>query len=212
MAVREFYGRYAALYDRLATVPGVGRWRATAADALDLAPGDDVVEMGCGTGANLPHLRERVGPDGRVVGLDLTRPLLERASCRGADALLAADATRPPLATADAVLGTFVSGMFDDPAAVVEHWVDLIGPGGRVALLDAAPSVHPAGRLLNPAFAAFTVASAPSESLLDPPYDAPGELGRRVHDARTALADLTRDRRSERYGLGFVRLAAGTVA
>lgn len=211
MAVAEFYGRYAALYDRIATLPGVGRWRAAAADALALAPGDLVVEMGCGTGANLPYLRERVGPAGRVVGVDLTRPLLERARDRGADVLLQADATTPPLGAADAVLGSFVSGMFAEPAAVVEGWCDLVGSGGRVALLDAAPSRHPVGRLANPAFGAFTVASAPAESLLDPPYDAPAALADRVAAAHRTLTDRAGEPRTGRYALGFVRLTAARV-
>jgi len=210
MSVPEFYGRYADLYDAVATFPGVGRWRAAAAEALDLSPGDTVIEMGCGTGANHPYLRRRVGAAGRVVGVDLTRPLLHRARGRGADALLQADAARPPVREADAVLATFVCGMFDEPGSVVADWCDLVGAGGRVALLDAARSSHPVGRLLNPAFAAFTAASAPSESLV-PPYEATGELDRRVREARTTLTDRARDRRYRAFGLGFVGLLAGTV-
>ena len=54
-AARAFYGRWAGLYDVLATyVPGVGELRDRGAVALDLDRGDTVVEMGCGTGANLP--------------------------------------------------------------------------------------------------------------------------------------------------------------
>jgi hypothetical protein len=79
VSVADFYGRWAALYDRVATAPGVGRWRRAAAERV-ARPGDTVVEMGCGTGANLPYLRERVGPTGRVVGVDLTGPPLRRAA------------------------------------------------------------------------------------------------------------------------------------
>jgi ubiquinone/menaquinone biosynthesis C-methylase UbiE len=70
---QSFYGRWAQVYDWLASAPGVASWRDRTADALALASGDTVVEMGCGTGANVPHLRERVGPSGRVVGIDVTR-------------------------------------------------------------------------------------------------------------------------------------------
>ena len=65
---QAFYGRWARLYDLIATFPGVGSWRARAVDSLGLSAGDRVVEMGCGTGANFPYLRERVGPEGQVVG------------------------------------------------------------------------------------------------------------------------------------------------
>lgn len=216
MSVREFYGRHAALYDAIATLPFVRGWRAAAADALDLSPGDTAVEMGCGSGANLPHLRERVGPSGRVVGVDLTRPLLQRARGRGDADLLQADATRPPVADADAVLGTFVCGMFQDPAAVVDRWCDLVGPGGRVALMDATPTDDLPGRPLNPAFRAFTRGTAPAESTLSAARAALAGSGdwtleERVHASREALVARTGDRRFERFALGFVGLASGTV-
>ncbi|PSQ37242.1 alkanonic acid methyltransferase [Halobacteriales archaeon QS_9_70_65] len=106
VSVADFYGRWAAVYDRVATAPGIGRWRRAAAERV-ARPGDTVVEMGCGTGANLPYLRERVGPAGRVVGVDLAGPPLRRARDRaGRDgddvAVVRGDATDPPVATAAA--------------------------------------------------------------------------------------------------------------
>ena len=103
--LQAFYGRWARLYDLIARVPGVGVWRAAAADALALEPGDTVLEMGCGTGANLPYLRERVGPEGQVIGVDLTSGMLdvarERVERRGWAnvSLVRADASRPPVAS-----------------------------------------------------------------------------------------------------------------
>jgi ubiquinone/menaquinone biosynthesis C-methylase UbiE len=216
--VPEFYGRWAALYDRIATLPGVGRWRRAAADALDLAPGDTVVEMGCGTGANLPYLRRRVGPDGRVVGVDLTPELLARAGERAPGAgLLRGDATRPPVAGADAVLGTFVTGMFADPSSVVAEWCSRCS--GRVALMDLSTTDSPLGRPLNPAFRAFTAASTPASTPGDvlasvlPGAPASSTLSARVRAGRETLAGLTVDRRFERFALGFCGLLSGrTVA
>jgi len=217
-AVPEFYGRWAALYDLLATLPGVGRWRRAAADALDLSPGDTVVEMGCGTGANLPYLRRRVGPEGRVVGVDLTAELLERAGERSSRAvLLRGDATRPPVVEADAVLGTFVTGMFEDPSNVVAEWCDLCS--GRVALMDLSTTDRPLGRPLNPAFRAFTAASTPSSTpgevvtAVLPGARAASTLSERVREGRETLAGLTVERRFERFALGFCGLLSGrTVA
>ncbi|MFC7155667.1 class I SAM-dependent methyltransferase [Halomarina halobia] len=221
MSVRAFYGRYAALYDAIATAPGVARWRAVAADALDLDPGDTVVEMGCGTGANLRHLRERVGPEGTVVGVDLTRPLLRYARTRvraegWANVHLAqADAARPPIGRADAVLGSFVVGLLADPAAAVDGWCDLAS--GRVALLDATSSAHPVGSLLNPAFGAFVGAGAPADALAGSVQQALAggrarrRLDERVRAARDALAARTADRRHEERALGFVGVTSGRV-
>ena len=220
MSVPEFYGRWAALYDRIATLPGVGRWRRAAADALELSPGDTVVEMGCGSGANLPYLRRRVGPEGRVIGVDLTPELLARAGDRSPDAaLLRGDATRPPVeeGEADAVLGTFVTGMFADPASVVEGWCSLCS--GRVALMDLSSTDRPLGRPLNPAFRAFTAASAPASTPGDvlvsvlPGASAESTLSRRVDEGRNRLTELTTERRFERFAIGFCGLLSGrTVA
>lgn len=220
MSVPDFYGRWAGLYDAIATFPGVDRWRRHAADALDLAPGDTVVDMGCGTGANLPYLRDRIGPSARVVGVDLTRPLLNRARVerRGAASLVQGDATRPPIRAGepDAVLASFVLGMFRDPATVVDDWCDLVGPGGRVALLDASTSARPLARVLNPAFRAFARGTAPAETTreavraaLSGEADVP--LDRRVRAGREALVARCCEREFESFGLGFIGLLTGTV-
>lgn len=218
MSVPAFYGRWAALYDRIATLPGVRRWRRAAADALELSPGDTVVEMGCGSGANLPHLRRRVGPEGRVIGVDLTPELLARADERSPNAgLLRGDATRPPIegGEVDAVLGTFVTGMFTDPTGAVEEWCSLCS--GRVALMDLSSTDHPLGRPLNPAFRAFTAASAPGSTPRDvlvsvlPGASAESTLSRRVDVGRDRLTELTTERRFEQFALGFCGLLSGQV-
>ena len=221
-AITEFYGANAGLYDRIATLPPVGRWRARIADALALDPGDTVVEMGCGTGANLPFLRERVGTSGRVVGVDLTEPLLSVARERVASFenvhVLRADATAPPVRQADAVLATFVVGLLPDPSGAVGTWCDLVAArGGRVALADATASRHVAGRLLNPAFRAFVAAGAPSAGVGDiaraflPGADLDAPLTDRVRASRRALTARATDRRYETMGLGFVGVLSGRL-
>ena len=217
-SVQEFYGRRAALYDRIATAPGIGRWRRIAARRV-AGPGDTVVEMGCGTGANLPYLREQVGPEGRVIGVDITGPLLERARERveGYDnvAVTRGDATAPPVESADGVLATFVCGLFADPASVVDRWCDLLVPGGRIGLLDATASESPLGRFLNPPFRAFVAAGSPNCGLADvlfaPFGDVDASLSSRVEAARTVLAERAVDRRYETFGVGLVGLLSGTV-
>jgi ubiquinone/menaquinone biosynthesis C-methylase UbiE len=218
MSVTDFYGRWAGLYDHVATAPGVDRWRrATAAAVAD--PGDTVVEMGCGTGANLPYLRDRVGPEGRVVGLDITGELLDRARRRAVEYnnvdVLRADATRPPVDEADAIVGTFVCGMFDEPASVVAEWCDVVGSGGRIGLLDATATDDPLGRPLNPLFRAFVAAGAPGSDFRDvlraPLSGVDDALSERVAAARETLTDRTESRRYETFALGFVGLLSGRV-
>jgi ubiquinone/menaquinone biosynthesis C-methylase UbiE len=218
---RRFYGRWAHLYDLLARAPGVRSWRVRAADALALSPGDTVVEMGCGTGANVPHLRERVAPGGRVVGVDLTRGMLARAAAadRGdSDAAPASgvavgyvqgDARRPPVARADALLAAFVVGIFEDPAAAVDRWCDLVGPGGRVALLNFQRSTHPLAAPLNLAFEGFVRLSAPGGRLSRGSQS--GRFERRVRAAREALVDRTVDRAFEPFAGGYLGVLSGRV-
>lgn len=221
IAIDEFYGRWADLYDAIATAPGVGMWRSSAADALDLSPGDTVVEMGCGTGANFPYLRQRVGSAGRVVGIDLTRPLLDQARTRVERAgwtnvdLIRGDASQPPVVQVDAILASFVIGLLPDPAAAVETWCDIATD--RIALLDAASSHHPLGQLGNPLFGACVTAGVPTDSvaettrrLLTPTADR-RRLDTAVRASRDALVASTSDRRYETFDLGFVGVLSGDV-
>lgn len=208
---RAFYGRWARAYDALCRLlPGLGGLRGRAVDALVLSPGDTVVEFGCGTGANLPHLRDAVGSGGTVVGVDLTPGMLARADRRVARAgwrnvhLVQGDAATPPVADVDAVLGTFVVGLLDDPAAGVRSWLDRVRPGGRVAVLEAGRSTHWAGRRLNPAFDAFVAAGAPDRSGREPSRT----LDARIDESRDALAERGDLARDERRVAGFVRLFA----
>lgn len=213
-AIRSFYGRWARVYDRLATARVVRPWRERAAEALGLAPGDTVVEFGCGTGANLPVLRERVGPEGVVVGVDLTPGMLERARERVERAgwsnvhLVRGDATAAPVSgPVDAVLASFLAGLLPDPRAAVEDWLALLGPGGRAALLDARSSRRPLGRALNPPFAAFVRLANPGHRSGE--GSTARALDRRVEAARDALLEGTERHLYDEFALGLVELASG---
>ena len=214
-AAQSFYTRYARLYDAVARhTPGVARLRSRVVDALDPRPGETVVEMGCGTGANLPRLRERVGPEGRVVGLDFAPgPLAvarERTAAWANVAVARADARNPPVERADRVLATFVVGMLDDPADAVETWCSLLPAGGRVALLDLARTTRPAARPLNLAFRVVVAASSPPGTRART-GDPARALDRRVAAAHRAVLDRTNPVARECRAAGFARLVAGEV-
>src|SRR3974377_1897079 len=80
--LRRTWTRWAPIYDLRVRL--FLRWRAPAVEKLRLRPGDFVLDLACGTGLNFRLLRERVGPDGRVIGLDLTRAMLRRSQQRAA--------------------------------------------------------------------------------------------------------------------------------
>jgi len=226
-SVQSFYGRWATLYDGIARyTPGIGRLRREAVSALDLDRGDTVVDLGCGTGANLPYLREAVGPSGTVVGVDLTRGMLARAQ-RLVDAngwrnvhVVQGDATRPPVPDGvDGVLASFVVGMLDDPASAVDGWCDLVRPDeatanadpGHVVLVDGALSDRAVARPVNAVFRALTVLSTPPtfEFRYDPSLH--DVLRERVHAARDALRDRASATYHREHLLGVVRVTGGRI-
>ncbi|MFI0206638.1 MULTISPECIES: methyltransferase domain-containing protein [Streptomyces] len=112
---------------------------------LRLAPGGRAVDLGCGTGRAMPALRAQVGPDGHVLGVDLTPAMLTAAARHGRTRhgyLVAADCTRLPLPRAS-VDGIFSAGLLDhlpDPSAALREWARVTAPGGELLLF------HPSGR------------------------------------------------------------------
>lgn len=214
-ATESFYNRWARLYDHVATAPGVRSWRERAAETLALSPGDTVADLGCGTGANFPHLRDRVGPDGRVVGVDIVpgmlagaRERIRREGWASAHAVRG-DATRPPLPEVDALLSTFLVGMLPDPETAVRTWLRRVTPGGRLTLLNAVRADRLLAAPLNLAFRGFVRATAPGNRLR---RRSPAKtLEARWGAAREALFEGTVDQVDCRLAGGFVVLASGRV-
>jgi ubiquinone/menaquinone biosynthesis C-methylase UbiE len=219
-SAQSLYGRWATLYDAIARyTPGVSRLRERAASALRLSPGDTVVEMGCGTGANFPHLREQVGPTGTVVGVDFTGPILTRARTlverRGWENVhvVRADATRPPVhGGVDGIISTFVVGMLSDPGETVDDWCDHLNPGGHLVLVDAAESDERYAAPINAAFRAVTVLSTPPTFTFEYENSPHERLVRRVRDARRTLRARSDAIVHENHWLGVIRLTGGRVA
>lgn len=80
----EFWTNLAATWieieeriERTAQLPG-----RMAMDALAPAPGDTVLDLGCGTGITTVELAARVGPEGSVLGVDISEGMLARARTR----------------------------------------------------------------------------------------------------------------------------------
>ena len=84
---RETYQKGAHFYDSMvwlyyAAGMQIGLWRRKVIEALALRPGDTVVEIGCGTGLNFGLLEEAIGSTGRIIGVDISEAMLERAEAR----------------------------------------------------------------------------------------------------------------------------------
>jgi ubiquinone/menaquinone biosynthesis C-methylase UbiE len=144
----EIYRHKAKHYDltsRLYPAPGYPqrRQRLRAVGALGLRPGDFVIDMACGTGLNFPLIQEAIGPDGRIVGVDLTDAMLARAQERIATngwrnvSLEQADAAEFEFPTGvDAILSTYALTQVPDSTAVIAHGAAALSGGGRWVVLD----------------------------------------------------------------------------
>ncbi|WP_406253430.1 methyltransferase domain-containing protein [Streptomyces atratus] len=141
--VQDFFTARAADWDT--RFPDDGPAYEAAADSLSLRPGDTVLDAGCGTGRALPALRAAVGPQGAVLGLDLTPAMLEAAVRAGRDregTLLLADVARLPLRSRvlDAVFAAGLISHLSHPGPDLAELARVVRPGGRLVLF------HPIGR------------------------------------------------------------------
>ena len=144
----ETYRKKARHYDitsRFYPVPGYPQQaqRLQAVQALGLRPGDSVVEIACGTGLNFSLIEQVIGPEGRIVGVDLTDAMLAQAQHRietngwSNISLAQADAAEFDFpAEADAILSTYAMSQVPECADVIAHGVAALSPGGRWVVLD----------------------------------------------------------------------------
>src|ERR1700687_1840679 len=108
---------------------------------LGIQPGDRAVDIGCGPQGILDLLSERVGPNGKVVGVErneatvqLAREFIARRQLRNVEVLQAdAKATGLPRVLFDVVHARLVLVNVPEPERVVEEMVALARPGGIVA-------------------------------------------------------------------------------
>ncbi|HET6517615.1 MAG TPA: L-histidine N(alpha)-methyltransferase [Nitrosopumilaceae archaeon] len=78
------YRKYAENYDfiekfyRLLGLK-IPKYRKISIAALELSKGDTVVELGCGTGSNFSLVLDAIGPNGKLIGVDINDKMLEQA-------------------------------------------------------------------------------------------------------------------------------------
>jgi SAM-dependent methyltransferase len=139
---RRLYRALARRYDR--RVRFVAPLRRRVVRQLRLSAGDEVVDMGCGTGASLALLRAAVGPEGRVTGVELSEEMAAVARQRIDDAgwdnveVVVGDAASASLPSGtDGVLFFLTHDLMRTPQAV-RRAVAGLRPGGRVVAFGPA--------------------------------------------------------------------------
>jgi len=152
----ETYRRKARHYDltsQLYPAPGYPQraHRLRAVQALGLRPGDTVVDIACGTGLNFSLIGRAIGPEGRIVGVDLTDAMLAQAERRRRAngwsniTLVQADAGGFEFpAGVDAILSTYAMTQVPSCGEVIAHGAAALRRGGRWVVLDLkAPDAAP---------------------------------------------------------------------
>ena len=110
--------------------------------AYGISPGDEVVDIGCGTGLTTREAARAAAP-GRVIGVDVSERMLERA--RQLTAAERLDNVRYTLGDAqvhrfdparfDVAISRFGTMFFSDPAAAFANIAGALRPDGRLVLL-----------------------------------------------------------------------------
>jgi O-methyltransferase/aklanonic acid methyltransferase len=142
------FGRAAARYDTV--IPFFARFGARLVEWGDLQPGESVLDVGCGRGSTLFPAAERVGPDGRVLGVDLSAEMVEllrvdvdgqrvtnaRAQQMNAEALDVDDGSF------DVALSSFVLHLLPRPEAAAGELRRAVRPSGRVVASSPVATGH----------------------------------------------------------------------
>ena len=135
--------RYDLMND-IAAMGQVGMWRDLMVQALEIAPGDEVLDLAAGTGTSTTAIA-RAGA--RVAAADFSLGMMSEGRRRGAPVpFIGADAQRLPFAedSFDAAVISFGLRNVHEPRRALAEMVRVVRPGGRVVVCEfSTPSWRP---------------------------------------------------------------------
>ena len=122
-------------------------------ERLVLPPGSSLLDVGCGSGASALPAARRVGPTGRVIGVDLAEQLLERARLKAAaEGLAQVEFSAADMESLgfgdgsfDAVVSVFSIFFVPDMVNQVRELWRMVRPGGQLAITTWGPRMFEPG-------------------------------------------------------------------
>lgn len=118
-------------------------YRSLAIKKLSLHRGNCVIELGCGTGLNFPLLMKKIGPEGRLVGVDFTPGMLdiarvrvERYGWKNVELIQSDIAAYDFPEGVNGVLATGLFGYIPEYDRVIKAASQSLVPGGRLSIID----------------------------------------------------------------------------
>jgi phosphatidylethanolamine/phosphatidyl-N-methylethanolamine N-methyltransferase len=159
-SVARAYAAWAPVYDLVfGAVFDHGRREAiTAAETFCGTGGGRILEVGVGTGISLPSYRRA----NRIVGIDISEPMLRKAHQRvieqklaNVEALAVMDATRMALPdnSFDVVVAQYVITAVPNPEGTLDEFARVLRPGGEIVLVNHIGAENGPRRLFEQCFA-----------------------------------------------------------
>lgn len=146
--VQKAYDAQAKQYDlalRLCRVIGfnIEAYRSRAVELLCLKRGYCIVELGCGTGLNFSRIIERIGSEGRLIGVDLSPKMLasaqervERSGWKNVELVQSDIAKYDFKGEVNGVISLGVFGYIADSDNLIKTISHALVPSGRVVIVD----------------------------------------------------------------------------